>query len=135
MTHTEEWYNDWKMPNLKNGFNERGYWIDHVEGLEFGFGVDLSKFTYINSAYGVKIGDKVEIGQHCSILSHTSIGDRKGRIEIGEGTLIGSHTTIMPNVKIGKFCIIGAYSYIDKDIPDYHKFVRSKLEKFVVEEF
>ena len=128
MTHTNEWYKNWKKPNLVNGFNERGYWIDYVDGLEFGFGIDLSKFTYINAKYGVKIGDKVEIGQHCSILSNSTINSHGkelvGKIEIGEGSYIGSHSTIMPNVRIGKNCIIGAYSYVDKDIPDNIKLVK-----------
>ena len=118
ITRNKEWYENWKKPNLINGFNERGYWIDGVEGLEFGFGIDISKFTYINSTYGVKIGNYVQIGQHCSILSCSTIGDRSGKIEIGDNTLIGSHSTIMPNIKIGKNCIIYAYSYIDKNIED-----------------
>lgn len=128
MTHTDSWYFSWKKPNLINGFNDRGYWIDYVENLEFGEYIDLSKFTYINAKYGVKIGDKVQIGQHCSILSNSTIkngeGEIKGRIEIGENTQIGSHTTIMPGVKIGKDCIIGAYSYVDKDVEDNIKIVK-----------
>lgn len=129
MTHTKEWYDGWSFPILINGMNPRGYWIDYVEGLKFGFGVDLSKFTYINASQGVRIGDFVEIGQHCSILSHSTIGDRKGKICIGKGTVIGSHTTIMPGVTIGKNCIIGAYSYIDKDIEDGTKYIPNKLIK------
>lgn len=25
MTHTQEWYDSWKMPDLVNGMNERDY--------------------------------------------------------------------------------------------------------------
>ena len=31
---------------------------------------------------------------------------------------IGSHTTILPGVSIGKNSIIGAHSLVNKDIPD-----------------
>lgn len=127
MTHEDDWYKDWKLPELKNGMNERGYWIDHVEGLTMEFGVDLSKFTYINAAHEVKLGFKCEIGQHCSILSHSSIGDKKGRVLIGEYTVIGSGTIIMPGVVIGDHCIIGANSYVDKDIVSYTKFVNGVM--------
>jgi len=122
----KEWYENWKRPDLVNGFNERGYWIDGVERLDFGFGIDVSKFTYINATNGVKIGDYVQIGQHCSILSSSTIGDKGGRIEIGNNTLIGSHSIIMPGVRIGNNCVIYAYSYIDKDIEDGIKFFAKK---------
>lgn len=127
MTHTKEWYKEWKAPNLTNGFNERGYWIDHVEGLKMGFGVDLSKLVYLNATNGIILEDKVEIGQHCTILSSSTIGgQRDGEVYIGENTQIGSYTLIMPGVRIGKNCIIGAYSYVDKDLPDGTKFIPNK---------
>ena len=31
---------------------------------------------------------------------------------------IGSHSTILPNVTIGKNSIVGAHSLVNKDIPD-----------------
>lgn len=31
---------------------------------------------------------------------------------------IGSHSVIMPNVTLGKNSIVGAYSFVSKDIPD-----------------
>ena len=41
------------------------------------------------------------------------------RVMIGEGTWIGTKTTIVGNVRIGKHCVIGANSVVTKDIPDY----------------
>ena len=38
---------------------------------------------------------------------------------IDEGTWIGTKTTIIGNVHIGKHCVIGANSVVTKDIPDY----------------
>lgn len=40
-------------------------------------------------------------------------------VEIGEGSLIGAGTFIMPNVRIGKHVVIGANSVVRKSIPDY----------------
>lgn len=42
-----------------------------------------------------------------------------GTIEIGENSFIGTRSIILPGVKIGKNCVIGAGSVVNKDIPDY----------------
>lgn len=41
-----------------------------------------------------------------------------GRIEIGEETFIGSGSIIMPGVKIGRNCVVGAGSVVTHDVPD-----------------
>ncbi|MBE6701172.1 MAG: acyltransferase [Ruminococcaceae bacterium] len=41
-----------------------------------------------------------------------------GKIHVGERTFIGCNVTVMPGVKIGKRCVIGAGSVVTKDIPD-----------------
>lgn len=41
-----------------------------------------------------------------------------GPIVVGDNTYIGTRTTILPGVKIGSRCIIGAGSVITKDVPD-----------------
>ena len=42
-----------------------------------------------------------------------------GSIHVGERSFIGYKTIIMPRVKIGKRCIIGAGAIVTKDIPDF----------------
>lgn len=42
-----------------------------------------------------------------------------GEVIIDEGSFIGMGARIMPGVKIGKNCVIGANSVITKSIPDY----------------
>ncbi|MDD5331737.1 MAG: acyltransferase [Candidatus Nanoarchaeia archaeon] len=44
---------------------------------------------------------------------------KEARVVIGEGTWIGTNVTILPGVKIGKCCVIGANSLVTKDIPEY----------------
>jgi acetyltransferase-like isoleucine patch superfamily enzyme len=41
-----------------------------------------------------------------------------GRIEVGEESFIGARSVIMPGVKIGRNCVVGAGSVVTKDIPD-----------------
>ena len=40
-----------------------------------------------------------------------------GTIEVGAWTFIGANSTIMPGVKIGDHCVIGACSLVNKDVP------------------
>ncbi len=42
----------------------------------------------------------------------------KGAIDIGDFTFVGPHSVIMPNTKIGKGCIVSAYSYVKGEFPD-----------------
>ncbi|HEY4083304.1 MAG TPA: DapH/DapD/GlmU-related protein [Burkholderiaceae bacterium] len=39
-------------------------------------------------------------------------------MRIGTGSFIGTHTVILPNVSIGRHCVIGAGSVVTSDIPD-----------------
>lgn len=41
-----------------------------------------------------------------------------GKIEIGEGSFIGCGTIILPGVKVGSYCTVGAGSVVTKDVPD-----------------
>lgn len=43
----------------------------------------------------------------------------KGGITIGDHTWIGASVIIMPNVNIGRYCIIAANSFVNKSFDDY----------------
>lgn len=43
---------------------------------------------------------------------------RKGPIICKQNCFVGSNSTIMPGVTIGKFAVVGSGSYIDKNVPD-----------------
>jgi len=79
--------------------------------------VDIGAFTYINARYGVEIEDNVQIGSHCSIYSHSTIDNKKGKVVIKKNAKIGAHSVIMPGVTIGENSIVGACSFVNHDIP------------------
>ena len=62
--------------------------------------------------------DNVQIGSHCSIYSISTIDNKFGKVLIKRNCKIGSHSVIMPKVVIGKNSVIGAFSFVNKDIPD-----------------
>ena len=60
---------------------------------------------------GAKIARNVVIEPFTTIHNNVVIGD---------GTWIGIGVSILPNVRIGKNCIIGANAVVTHDVPDYH---------------
>ena len=110
---------DWKPPVIEEGKLTKWNWmVQGVKGLKLGKKTDIGAFTYINATNGVEIGDNVQIASHCSIYSISTIDGKKGKVVIKENACIGSHSVVMPGVTIGKNSIIGAFSFVNKDIPD-----------------
>ena len=92
--------------------------VQHKENLELGFKTDIGAFTYINAKFGVIIEDFVEIGSHCSVYSISTIDKKKGKVTLKKNCKIGSHSVVMPGVTVGENAIVGAFSFVNKDIPD-----------------
>jgi len=111
-------YRGWKPPNFDEmGFTKWGWMVQYSENLKLGKFVDIGAFTYINAKYGVIIDDFVQIGSHCAIYSISSIDGKKGKVVIKRNARIGSHCLIMPRVTVGENTIIGAFSFVNKDVP------------------
>ena len=112
-------FSNWEYPDIEDGKLTKYNWIvQNIEGFDLGFETDIGAFSYINALNGVKIEDNVQIGSHCSIYSISTIDESHGRIVLKQNCRIGSHSTILPGVSIGKNSIIGAHSLVNKDIPD-----------------
>lgn len=77
----------------------------------------------------VTIGNHVSFAQNINLMSGSGpnaseIMQRifpiiKGEVHLGDHTWIGASVVIMPNVTLGKFCIVAANSFVNKSFPDY----------------
>ena len=97
----------------------------------FHLGKDCEFYTLNigNEPYLISLGDHVILASNCSFITHDystacvskylgkSVG-KIGSIEIGDNSFIGANAAIMPNVHIGRNCIVAAGSIVTKDIPD-----------------
>ncbi len=114
-----ERFENWEYPEIIDGKPTRYHWIvQGVEGLTLGYKTDIGAFTYINAREKVVIEDFVQLGSHCSIYSVSTIDGKKGKILLKKNSRVGSHSTIMPGITIGENSIVGAHSFVNKDIPD-----------------
>lgn len=109
---------EWKYPEIEEGKPTKYNWVvQQVAGLRLGYKTDIGAFTYINAKSGVIIEDFVQIGSHCSIYSVSTIDDKKGAVVLKKNCRIGSHSVIMPGVTIGENAVIGAFSFVNHDVP------------------
>jgi acetyltransferase-like isoleucine patch superfamily enzyme len=106
------------------------------QGIDLGDNVFIWHHSIIDGSNGVTIEEGCQIGAWNGIFSHSShisirlygekygeINDMKGYIRgsvyIGKYTFVGPHSIIMPNTKIGKGCLVSAYSYVKGEFPDF----------------
>lgn len=109
----------WQPPEIEESRLTKWNWmVQNKEGLKLGKNTDIGAFTYINAKYGVEIQDDVQIGSHCSIYSVSTIDNKQGKITLKRNCRIGSHSLIMPGITIGENSVIGAFSFVNEDVPD-----------------
>jgi acetyltransferase-like isoleucine patch superfamily enzyme len=109
--------------------------IDHPQHFNIANNVFVGHHNFIEASNGLTIEEGCQITNFISITTHSShksirlygpdyagpemIGYIKGEVLIGKYTFVGPHSTIMPNTKIGKGCLISAYSYVQGEFPDF----------------
>jgi len=103
-------------------FDEKGmtqwYWrVLHPENLRLGRHTQIGSFTTIDALCEVEIEDYVLIGFGCAVLSYSSIDERCGKVKLEKHCKIGSNSTIMPGITIGKNSIVGANSFVNHYVP------------------
>lgn len=111
-------FDNWVEPDIGEGKLTKWNWLVHgVTNLQLGNKTDIGAFTYINAKYGVVIEHNVQIGSHCTIYSESTIDEKKGEVVLKKNCKVGSHSVIMPGVTVGENSIVGAFSFVNKDIP------------------
>jgi acetyltransferase-like isoleucine patch superfamily enzyme len=111
-------FSDWQFPEIEEGKPTKFNWlVQNVQNFQLGYKTDIGAFTYINAKYGVTIEDFVQIGSHCAIYSTSTIDQKKGPVLLKRNCRIGSHSIVMPGVTVGENAVVGAYSFVNRDIP------------------
>ncbi|MFT5858404.1 MAG: acetyltransferase-like isoleucine patch superfamily enzyme [Flavobacteriaceae bacterium] len=134
-------------PQMIYGYTQRGVFLKDTrigsttafvgtEGLTLENNVFIGQFNFVEATNGITIEEGCQITNYCSILTHSShvairlhgpnyrttkdpIAYNKGSVHIGKYSFIGPHALIMPTTKIGKGCIVSAYSNVRGEFPDF----------------
>ncbi len=115
----EKRFKNWQAPEVEDGKLTKYNWlVQGSKNLKLGKHTDIGAFTYIQAKNGVVIEDDVQVGSHCSIYSVSTIDGKEGKVWLKKNCKIGSHSVIMPGVTVGENSIVGAFSFVNKSIPD-----------------
>ncbi|MDC9824517.1 serine O-acetyltransferase [Devosia sp. ZB163] len=82
----------------------------------------IGKGILLDHATGFVVGETAVIGDNVSILQGVTLGgtgksEEDRHPKIGNGVLIGAHTVVLGNIKVGDCARIGAGSVVVKDVP------------------
>ena len=128
---------DLELLNPQNIFLGSNLWISKTRlasskggKLIIGNHVAIGRFSQIYALQSIIIEDGVLMAENTLISDNTHtftdittpVRDQDikplGNVVIGSGTWIGRNV-VVNGCKIGRKCIIGAYTFLKKDIPDY----------------
>lgn len=113
--------------------------ILNEENLDIADNVWIWHYSIIDASNKVSIGEGCQIGAWVGIFTHSShiairlyggdsyiktnqqerLGYITGSVSIGAYTFVGAKASIMPNVTIGKGCLIAAGTLVNKSVPDF----------------
>jgi len=92
--------------------------------LRVGDDCHFGKYSIVNTARAVTIGNKVGLGARSSIYTHGAWNSelegfpvKFAPVTIGDRVWLPTETLVMPDVTIGNDVVIGARSMVTKDIP------------------
>jgi len=100
---------------------------DHGHGIHLGEHVFVNAFCTFLDGGNISIGDHTLVGPSVQIYTpQHPMGYRERRIpqeyslpvSIGEDCWLGGSVVILPGIKIGDRCVIGAGSVVTHDVPD-----------------
>jgi len=109
-------------------------------GVKIGKNVIIAAYTIIDPFFPelITIEDNVIVGVGATIIAHEYTQEKlkKGRVLIKKRALIGAGSLIRCGVTIGEHAVVGAKSFVNKDVPDFTivggvpaKIIKKKIKK------
>ncbi len=122
-----------KIMKIILGKTKGDFFIEQPFMCDYGYNIEIGKNFYANhnliilDSNKVKFGDNVLIAPNCGFYTagHPIEVEQRNKgleyakpIEVGNNVWIGGNVVVLPGVRIGDNCIIGAGSIVTKDIPE-----------------
>ena len=94
-------------------------------GTGLNYGAQFATPPYLpHGPHGIIVGHDAKVGSGCIIYHQVTIAGGNG--VIGDRTELGAGAKVLPNVKIGNYCHVGANTVVVEDMPDYSTCVMQK---------
>lgn len=107
--------------------------VNEAPRLEIGSFTNIEQNVHFACHCRVVVGERVSVTANCAIVDVThpyeDVGDRRGIgsridvadsfVEIGDDCFIGIGALILPNVRLGRHCVVGAHAVVTRSFPDY----------------
>ena len=122
-------------PNAKTPLLIKLYYLYYIKrkdaklhcsfGTGLGYGAQFATPPYLpHGPHGIIVGHDAKVGAGCIIYHQVTIAG--GNVVIGDRTELGSGAKVLPNVKIGNHCHVGANAVVVEDMPDHSTCVMQK---------
>lgn len=136
----ERWHRDLPIDELIHDRWERAQLLGFGEGtsiyhssyvfgdVRVGAGTWIGPMTVLDGTGGLEIGDFCSISAGVHIYTHDTVSwavsggkapPDRASVTIGSNCYIGGQTVIAKGVVIGDHCVVGACSFVDRDLPPY----------------
>jgi len=99
------------------GWTKWWWLVRHRENFKLGKNTEIAPLVVIGCEHGVEIEDNVKIGYGAVIISDSTVDGKKGRVVLKKNCKIGANSVIMPNTVVGENSVVGALSFVNKNIP------------------
>lgn len=126
-------YRRWLYGMTRAKWQTARAWAMQKLGFHIGKNVYIGPGLTMTVGYADKnimltLGDRVSFGPNVTLIfaSHPNNSKLRSyvkrpsrRITICEDSWLGANVVVLPNINIGKCCIIGAGAVVTHDVPDY----------------
>ena len=123
---TDRWQ---RATSLGFGAGTSIYHLSYVYGdVSVGENTWIGPYTLLDGSGGLRIGSYCSISAGVQIYSHNTVkwaisaGNapyERGATEIGDCCFLGPHTVVAMGVTIAPHCVVGAHSFVNRDVPEY----------------
>ncbi|MEI6648436.1 MAG: hypothetical protein WCO08_02220 [Actinomycetes bacterium] len=100
-----------------------------LNGIEMVVGCEIGSPFIIRHPVGIVVGHKVTAGSKITIMQGVTIGQlsfegdtekASGNPKLGDNISLGAYSIILGNISIGSGAIVGAGTFLNKNLPENH---------------
>jgi len=123
---TDRWQ---RASSLGFGAGTSIYHLSYVYGdVAVGENTWIGPYTLLDGSGGLRIGSYCSISAGVHIYSHNTVKwavsaggapYERQATEIGDCCFLGPHSVIAMGVTVAPHCVVGAHSFVNRDVPEY----------------